>query len=136
MWTRSNVASFWRKLRRAWPWLTALDELVVLLGFGLLFAANELRVALSYHPETRARNATLAGYEACEDIAGTVVRWAAICLIPILLGQCVLWSWIREANADRPRMAWLMPITTLLGLVLLAFLGFLSMIAVSASMVG
>lgn len=136
MWTRSKVSLLGQRLLRIWPWLTALVELVALTSLGLLFVANELRVALSYHPQTPARDAELSGYGAYEDVSALLLRWAVVSLIPIFLGQCFGWSWIRAANADRPRIAWVMPITTLIAIVLLAFIGFLGTIAISASMVG
>ncbi len=131
-----SAASVRDRVLRAWPWLVVASEAVAVTGIALLFTANELRVALSYHPQNPARDARLAAYETFGETTGAILRWTLAAMIPLLLGQCLAWAWIRKAAADRPRLGWIMPVTTLLGLALLAFFGFLSAIAISASMVG
>ncbi len=130
----SLAPSFGKRVLRAWPWLTAANELILLSTFGAFAIANELRVAASY--ETAAGKVIYDRYVACEDISAAVSRWSALSLIPILLTQCIAWSWIRSATGEDRRIGCMMPITTVFGLLELAFVGFLCAIGVSASMVG
>jgi len=127
---------FVSRILRAWPWFVAACELVALSCFGVAYVANELRVALSYQVQTPARDVVYARYEACLGISALIARWTIAILIPVLVGQCLAWSWIRRAVGNERRAARLMPLTTVIGLLLLAFVGFLYSVAVSASMIG
>jgi hypothetical protein len=120
------------------PWLTALAEASCVVSLAGFFAANDMRVKLSYHADTAARHVVYIRYEwwerACLDVAWSAALFA---VFPLVVLQVSAWALFYRGGAGtlhplRRLLVW----TTIVGLVLAAFFAFAAAASVSGGMIG
>ncbi|HEX3773650.1 MAG TPA: hypothetical protein VHV51_04245 [Polyangiaceae bacterium] len=76
-------------------------------------------------------------YEALEDVSAAILRWSTLLLVlPSLLIQIFSWPLLRKLIGEDRRAVIVLVLTTIVGLVFIAFMALLCSVAVSASMVG
>ncbi|HEY4107110.1 MAG TPA: hypothetical protein VGM44_24590 [Polyangiaceae bacterium] len=130
---RRGVAAIFRRL----PWFTAAALFVALASLAVLVIGNEARVAVSYHAQTPARDVAYARYEALEDVAAAIMRWSTLLLVlPSLLLQIFSWPFLRRLIGEDRRTVMALVLSTIVGIVFIAFMALICSVAISASMVG